>query len=71
MRQIQVRVLDSRLTDEFGYREFLELYGESAIVMFIFEPSGNFTICTTDMTLDPQPGQTLISLVDQVADSTA
>ena len=64
-------VKNTRLTDEFGYREFRELYGKSAIVMFIFEPSGNFTICTTDMTLDPQPGQTLISLVDQVADSTA
>jgi len=54
------------LTDEFNYDAFCELYGKSAIVLFVIEPTGNLVVATSDNPPDPQPGQTLISLVDPV-----
>jgi len=54
------------LTEEFDYAAFLDLYGESAIVMFVIDESGRLIVRTTESTGDPQPGQTLISIVDPV-----
>lgn len=53
------------LTDEFDYRAFCDLYGDSALVLFVIEGSGKLTVCTADNRPTPQPGQTLISLVDK------
>ena len=54
------------LGEEFDYHAFEERYGESAIVLFVIEESGELTVRTTESTAEPKPGQTLISLVDPV-----
>lgn len=52
------------LTDEFDFRAWREMYGQSAIVLFLIEDSGELLILTADRTANPKPGQTLIALVD-------
>jgi len=67
-------VKTTTLTDEFDYPAFRELYGETAIVLFVIEESGALTAATVDGPVAPRPGQTLISLVDpieQAADDQA
>ena len=59
----------TRLGDEFAYDHFRELYGASAVVMFVILKSGEIEVCTADSVLDPQPGQTLISLVNPKPES--
>jgi len=54
------------LSDEFDYQAFRNLYGDSAVVLFAVEESGELTVSTVDNPVTPRPGQTLISLVDPV-----
>jgi len=53
------------LGEEFGYVEFRVMYGETAIVMFVINPSGRLQVCTADTSPEPVAGQTLISLVEE------
>jgi NhaP-type Na+/H+ or K+/H+ antiporter len=53
------------LTDEFDYQAFRDLYGDSALLLFVIEGSGKLTVCTPDGRSTPRPGQTLISLMDK------
>jgi hypothetical protein len=57
------------LTEQFGYQAFQELYGSSAQPLFLIDETSSLLIFTTDRQRDPQPGQTLISLVDPVEDN--
>lgn len=52
------------LTEEFDYESFRQLYGESAIVLFVIESSGKLVVATADRPPAPQPGQTIVSLVN-------
>ena len=52
------------LTEEFGYADFRETHGDSALVMFVIRKTGELVVCTDDTPLDPQTGQTLISLIE-------
>jgi Trk K+ transport system NAD-binding subunit len=52
------------LTEEFDYNAFLRHYGSSALVMMVIDQTKRLKIVTSDMTLSPQSGQKLISLVD-------
>ena len=61
-------VKKTRLGEEFDYKAFGELYGESAVVMFVIGESGKLSVRTAEDTNDPRPGQTLISLVDAIDD---
>ena len=54
------------LSEEFDYSDFGDLYGESALVLFVIDESGKLIVRTTESTTEPRPGQTLISLVDPV-----
>ncbi|WP_077023134.1 cation:proton antiporter [Fuerstiella marisgermanici] len=51
------------LTDEFGYEEFRDRYGDAALVMFVLE-GDQVTVVSTDLEPVFRPGQTLIALVD-------
>jgi hypothetical protein len=51
------------ITDEFTYGQFCELYGESAVPLFLVDESGEILPITGDAAPDPKPGQTLISLI--------
>lgn len=59
----------TKLTDEFDYKAFKHLYGETALPLFIVTETGVLNVCTADSSLAPKRGQTLIALVDP-ADET-
>ena len=58
----------TRLSEEFDYTAFGNLYGESAVVLFVIDEAGKLIVRTAESTADPRPGQTLISLVDAIDD---
>jgi NhaP-type Na+/H+ or K+/H+ antiporter len=53
------------LTKEFDYEAFQSLYGPTAIPLFCIEEDGEFRPVTVETNHDFQPGQTLISLVEE------
>lgn len=54
------------LTNEFEYQAFRDLYGKTAIVLFVITDAGKLTISTAGNPVTPSPGQTLISIVDPI-----
>jgi hypothetical protein len=56
----------TRLTPQFNYTAFQELYGQQAIILFVIDQVGNLTVVSTEEPPAPLPGQTVISLVDPV-----
>jgi NhaP-type Na+/H+ or K+/H+ antiporter len=59
------------LTDEFGYDDFQKFYGETAIPLFLIDEAGDLLVFATDNPPTPQPGQTLISLVNPVENTSS
>lgn len=59
------RVKATPLTAEFTFKHFQQTYGGNALPMFVITESKKLQVITDDMKLDPKPGQTLVSLVDQ------
>lgn len=59
------------LTDEYGFDDFMARYGGSALPLFIITESGKLRVCTAAGFPDPEPGQTLISIVDPVEETDA
>ena len=55
----------SKITETYTYETFREHYGESALPLFILSESGAATPVTAGAKTDPQPGQKLISLVQE------
>lgn len=55
------------LTQEFNYAAFRDHYGQSAIPMFAVRRSGRLAVIATDVQTVPEPGDTLIALVDPVS----
>ena len=51
------------LSDEFNFAAFQDLYGASAIPLFVITESNNLKVAAVDTQLDARPGQTIISLV--------
>jgi NhaP-type Na+/H+ or K+/H+ antiporter len=60
----------TNLTDEFPYAAFEDRYGDSVVLLFLIDSSGNLKIATSDGKQAPQPGQTIIALVDDVEGSS-
>lgn len=58
------------LTEKFDYEAFKSYYGETAIPLFVINEAGNILVFTTDSRPTPKPGQTLISIVDPVAEQS-
>ena len=56
----------TRLSEDFTYEHFLEMYGTSALILFMIRDTGKLEICTSDQSVQPQPGQTVIALIDPV-----
>jgi CPA1 family monovalent cation:H+ antiporter len=57
-------VKTTKLTSEFDLEAFQELYGETALVLFVVTESGSLSVNTLDKPLAPKPGETLIALVE-------
>jgi hypothetical protein len=56
----------TRLTEEFDYDAFRNLYGETALILFIIEAGGRLEIRTAQSDATPKPGQTLVCLVEPI-----
>ncbi|PHS02584.1 MAG: sodium:proton exchanger [Blastopirellula sp.] len=63
------QVKKTSLSEEFTFQDFNNMYGESAQVLFIIDDNSNLEILTSDSTTDPQPGQTIIAVVDPVEEA--
>jgi hypothetical protein len=57
-------VKTTTLTEEFGFDAYREHYGANARLLFVVTPSKRLVVVTADHAPDPEPGDTLISLVD-------
>ncbi len=54
------------ITEEFTFDAFKKMYGESAIPLLMITESEKLVVYTADSKPSPEPGQTLISIVDPV-----
>ncbi len=61
------KIKRTALTQEFGYKEFGELYGERVLPLFLITEEKKLQVFTADRPLSPRPGQLLISLVRETA----
>ena len=57
----------TKLSEQFGYDAWREEHGDGAIPMLTVDDEGRVKVATVDRPLDPQPGETLIALVDEAA----
>ena len=52
------------LSEEFGYDDFVAMYGENALRLFIVTETGDLNVVAADATPAVSAGQTLVSFVD-------
>lgn len=52
------------ITEEFDFEAFTAMYGSTALPLFVLTESGSLQVCTTDNPIEPDNGDTLVSLVD-------
>ncbi len=52
------------LSDEFTFADFRTLYGPRSIVLFVITDAGKLTVVTDEREPDPQPGQSVVALVN-------
>ncbi|MCA9116155.1 MAG: sodium:proton antiporter [Planctomycetaceae bacterium] len=55
------------MTEEFGYSNFRQLHGDTALILFIVDLEKNLRICTVTDSHTPRPGETLVWLPDPMA----
>lgn len=61
-------VKKTKLTEEFTFGDFQSRYGAATVMLFLIDESKRLTICTADQASTPQAGQTIIAVVETVAD---
>lgn len=61
----------TQVTEEFTFEHFRKRYGAKAIPLFIFTETKKLVVITDGQRVEPKPGQTLISLVDESAPKDA
>ncbi len=54
----------TKLSEEFGYEDFLKLHGESTLPLFLIDEHGRLRVMTVDNAPEPKAGLTLIALID-------
>ncbi len=59
-------VKKNSITEEFDFAAFKSKYGEDALPMFIITESGNLKVWTAIYQPLPEPGEKLISIVDEL-----
>ncbi|MFO8100604.1 MAG: cation:proton antiporter [Dehalococcoidia bacterium] len=63
-------VKSTKITEIFDFNAFKNYYGPSAIPLFLINnTTGDITVFASDTNIKPEPGYTLISLVDPVEES--
>lgn len=58
-------VKKTKITEEFSYLDFLETYGNSAVILFVISETSILNVITADENVSPQPGQTIVAIVDE------
>ena len=61
--QAGYRFKKTKLSSEFDFQQFQELYDHQAYVLMVIEPGGSLAIRTTENQLAPESNQTVIALV--------
>jgi len=61
----------TKLTDEFNFEDFLAYYNDTAIPLFLLNGSDKLTVFTAVDPPQPKVGQTVIALVDPVAEESS
>ncbi len=56
------QIKSTRLTGEFTFAHYRELYGAAALVLFRIDETGKLFVCAADTESAPKPGDTLVSL---------
>ncbi len=54
----------TRITEQFDYAAFREMYGDSAVPLFVISEDGALSVVTAENSARPRAGQTLFSLVN-------
>ena len=57
----------TNITEEFGYEDYLERFGDAAVPMFLLRKNGSVRVFTEDLQPTPEPGDRLISMVHEPA----
>lgn len=60
------QVKSTLLSEDFTFTDFLDRYGESALVLFRIDTAGKLLVATNETEMTPQAGQKIIALVDEV-----
>jgi len=58
------QVKATQITEEFSYKDFRAMYGDSALVMFVVVDGEKLRPVTTEKPPEPEPDDVLIALVD-------
>lgn len=61
----------TRITERFRYESFMQLYGPSALPMFLLDEWGGLTVFDAEHEPAAKPGQTLVSAVPAAAATSA
>ncbi|RMF76617.1 MAG: hypothetical protein D6737_19810 [Chloroflexi bacterium] len=59
----------TQFTDTFAMTDFRDLYGYTALPLFLIKPDGRLLIATDHFQLNPEAGDTLISLIDPIEEA--
>jgi hypothetical protein len=59
----QPKVKKTKLTKEFDFTNYRTEYGASAFPLVVIKPDRTVQVCTVSNSPDPQPGDTLVSIV--------
>jgi CPA1 family monovalent cation:H+ antiporter len=62
-------VKKTKLTAEFTWRDFRELYGPTTQLLFVFVGRNALHVCSTDQALEPKPGHVVVALVQSAPQS--
>lgn len=57
-------VKKSHLSEEYGYEQFKEQYGDAALPLFVITNAKKIQVCSADGPPEPKAGDILISIVD-------
>jgi len=55
-----------KLTKDYAYSDFLAAYGDTVLPLFVTDESGDLKVFTTENSLTPRAGQTIVALIDSV-----
>ena len=58
----------TKLTEEFTFDDFQARYGDSAVILFLIDEPKKLVVRTVDQSSTPQPGQTVIAIVDAISE---